>query len=160
MPNSSNRAAAAHAASREVSDGTLRSFAGYSMKRAFNVIQADLAETLAPFGLRMMSFTALILVVDNPGLRQTQLADALAMERSNLVTIVDQLEERGWIARKPVPSDRRSHALQATAEGVAVCRKAVAAAKAHEARLLAGLDAAETEKLKAALMTVEKGKSA
>jgi DNA-binding MarR family transcriptional regulator len=63
------------------------------MKRTFNVVKADLARTLEPFGLRMITFTALILIVDNPDLSQTQLAGALAIERSNLVTIVDDLEK-------------------------------------------------------------------
>ena len=43
----------------DVSDETLRSFFGYRMKRAFNVVQADLAETLKPFELRMLTYTAL-----------------------------------------------------------------------------------------------------
>ena len=144
--------------SGSVSDETLRTFAGYSMKRAFNVVQADLARALEPFGLRMMTFTALIFVVDNPDLSQTALAGALAMERSNLVTIIDELENNGWIARNPAPNDRRSYALHATAAGKALCRKAVAAAQASEARLLAALGEAGTAKLIDALMTVEQGK--
>jgi hypothetical protein len=103
--------------SASVCDETLRSFAGYSMKRAFNVVQADLSRALEPFGLRMMTFTALILIVDNPDLSQTALAGALAMERSNLVTIIDELENSGWILRNPAPNDRRSYALHATPAG-------------------------------------------
>ena len=43
-----------------VSDATLRKFVGYHMKRAFNVVQADLTETLKPFELRMLTYTALV----------------------------------------------------------------------------------------------------
>jgi len=139
-----------------ISDETLRGFAGYGMKRAFNVVQADLARTLEPFGLRMITFTALILIVDNPDLSQTQLAGALAVERSNLVTIVDDLEKNGWITRNPAPNDRRSHALRATLAGRRLCEKAVAAARAHEKSLLAGLDAAEVAALISALQKIER----
>jgi DNA-binding MarR family transcriptional regulator len=144
--------------SASVCDETLRSFAGYSMKRAFNVVQADLSRALEPFGLRMMTFTALILIVDNPDLSQTALAGALAMERSNLVTIIDELENSGWILRNPAPNDRRSYALHATPAGEELCREAVASALAHEARLLAALGEGGTARLIDALMIVERGK--
>jgi len=143
-------------ASPEISDETLRAFAGYAMKRTFNVVQADLARTLEPFGLRMITFTALILVVDNPDLSQTQLAGALAVERSNLVTIVDDLERNGWITRNPAPNDRRSHALRATLAGQRLCKAAVAAAQAHEQRFLGGLDPEEKEALFSALRKIER----
>jgi DNA-binding MarR family transcriptional regulator len=142
-----------------VSDETLRGFAGYNMKRTFNVVQADLARTLEPFGLRMITFTALILIVDNPDLSQTQLAGALAVERSNLVTIVDDLEANGWITRNPALNDRRSHALRATLAGKRLCENAVDAARAHEEKLLSGLDADERAALISALQKIERGVS-
>lgn len=89
-----------------VSDTTLRSFVGYRMKRAFNVVQDDLTATLRPFDLRMLTYTALVLIVDNPGLRQSQLADAMDIERPNLVVIIDELERRELIVRDRVPTDR------------------------------------------------------
>ncbi|MCI5075112.1 MarR family transcriptional regulator [Oricola sp.] len=138
-----------------VFDGTLRSFAGYNMKRAFNLVQADLARTLEPFGLRMMTFTALALIVDNPDMSQSQLAGALAVERSNLVTIVDDLEKHGWITRNPAPNDRRSHALRATPDGECLCEKAVSAVAAHEAKLLGGLQASEAAALISTLRKIE-----
>ena len=46
-----------------VSDATLREFLGYHMKRAFNVVQADLARVLKPFELRMLTYSALVLIV-------------------------------------------------------------------------------------------------
>ena len=144
-------------ACEEVSDAALRGFAGYNIKRASNVMQADLARTLAPFGLRMITFTALMLIVENPGLSQTQLAGMLAVERSNLVTIVDDLEGNGWISRNPSPTDRRSHALHATATGEGHCRKALAAVRAHEEKLLAGLRDEELAVLISALRTIESG---
>ena len=139
-----------------VSDETLRAFAGYALKRASNVIQADLARTLEPFGLRMITFTALTLIADNPDLSQTQLAGALAVERSNLVTIVDDLERNGWITRNPAPNDRRSHALRATLAGRRLCEKAVRAVQAHEDKLMAGLGAAERSMLIEILGRIER----
>lgn len=122
-----------------VSDARLRAFVGYTMKRATNAVQADLAAALAPFDLRIATFSALVLIVENPGLSQSQLAEALAVERSNLVVIVDDLERRALILRNPVPGDRRTYALTATLAGRRLCDKALVAAEAHEERLMAGL---------------------
>lgn len=120
-------------------DKTLRRFVGYRMKRAFNVMQADLVLVLKPFGLRMMTFSALSVVVDNPGLRQSQLAEILSIERPNLVAILDELQSAGLIRRDPVAEDRRAHALVPTAEGVALCAKASDAILTGEDRRLSGL---------------------
>jgi len=122
-----------------VSDRTLRTLLGYQMKRTFNVIQSDLSRTLKPFDLRMLTYTALILIVDNPGLRQSQLAEAMDIERPNLVVIVDELERRDLILRDRVESDRRAYALKATLAGRRLCEKAVAAVTAHEKLLLKGI---------------------
>lgn len=120
---------------------TLNTLLGYHIKRASDVIQSDLSETLKPFGLRMLTYTALVLIVDNPGLRQSQLAAAMSVEHPNLVVIIDALESRDLINRDRVPTDRRAYALNCTLSGRRLYDKAVAAVRAHEARLLAGLDA-------------------
>jgi len=122
-----------------VSDETLRCLHGYQMKRTFNVIQSDLNLTLKPFDLRMLTYTALVLIVDNPGLRQSQLAEAMDIERPNLVVIVDELERRDLIVRDRLKTDRRAYALKATLAGRHLCEKAVAAVSDHEETLLRGV---------------------
>ncbi|WP_299815886.1 MarR family winged helix-turn-helix transcriptional regulator [uncultured Roseibium sp.] len=124
-----------------ISDRTLRAFYGYQMKRTFNAIQSDLNRTLKPFDLRMLTYTALVLVVDNPGLSQAQLAEAMDIERPNLVVIVDELERRELIIRDRLPKDRRAYALKATLAGRRLYEKSVAAVSAHEKAFLQGVDA-------------------
>ena len=138
-----------------ISDATLRGLVGYNMKRAFMVIRADLARTLEPFGLRMMTFTALTLVADNPGLSQTQLAEAMQVERPNLVVIVDELETRGLITRDRVPTDRRTYALRITAEGARLLANATRAVAAHENGIMGGLSADDEAALIATLNRIE-----
>ncbi len=139
-------------------DTTLRQFVGYHMKRAFNVVQADLTQTLKPFDLRMLTYTALVLIVDNPGLSQSQLADAMDVERPNLVVIVDELEQRGLILRDRVPTDRRIYALSATLAGCQLCARAVEAVAGHERILLAGLDTETKDGMIAALQVIQTSK--
>jgi len=123
---------------KEISSDTLNRLVGYQMKRAFNVVQADLLETLKPFQLRMLTYTALLLIADNPELSQTQLATAMDIERANLVIIVDELETRELIVRNRVPTDRRVYALNATLAGRKLLNKANLAVERHEKGLFAG----------------------
>lgn len=99
-------------------DRHLRSYAGYNVKRASNIMQTNAARTLERFGLRITTFSALCVIVDNPDVTQSQLAAALNMERSNTVLIIDALEEANLIGRFRVPTDRRSYALRATLAGI------------------------------------------
>ena len=137
-------------------DAALRRHVGYNMKRAFHMIQLDLNATLAPFGLRMVTFSALAVILDNPGLRQSQLAGLLAIERPNLVVILDELEQAGLIARARAVDDRRAYALSPTPEGIALGGKAREAVAAHDARMADGLSAEELEVLMRALRRVER----
>ena len=124
----------------QVSDATLHGLVGYQVKRASDMVLANLKQTLRPFDLRMLTHTALVLIVDNPGLRQSQLADAMDIERPNLVVIIDELERRALINRDRVPTDRRAYALNPTLAGRRLYDKAVEAVKTHDARLLQGVD--------------------
>lgn len=142
-----------------VTDVTLRQFTGYSMKRAFNAIQADVSRTLEPFGLRMITFSALAMIGDNAGLSQSQLAAGLSIERPNLVVIIDELEGRDLITRDRVPTDRRTYALQLTPEGATMLAQSTEALKEHEARIMADISPDLERMMLAALKKIEKAKT-
>lgn len=142
---------------REIDDAALREFAGYNMKRAYLTLHADLLAVLDAFGLRVTTYSALLLIAGNAGLTQSQLAQALNIERSGVVLIVDDLESRELITRDRVPGDRRSYALRATLAGRRLRDKAVAQVRAHEARLLAGMTRDERAELIRLLGMVERG---
>lgn len=137
-------------------DEGLRRFTGYTMKRAFNAIRSDVNATLEPFQLRMVTFSALIIIVDHPGLRQSQLAEILSMERSNVVLIVDELESRELVTRERTIGDRRAYALKITLSGRRLHDRALTAVKQHEKRMMAGLTDAERLTLLKALDIIEK----
>lgn len=120
-------------------EGELADYLGYALKRVTSLVQADLVQVLAPFQLRITSFSALTVIVGRPGLTQTELAETLSIERSNLVQIIDGLAGNGWIERAPVAGDRRYYALMPTAEGVSLLARARAAVRDHEARIFAAL---------------------
>lgn len=123
-----------------VSDKTLREFMGYNLKRSFNVIQSELIQILEPFGLRMVTYSTLVMIADNPGMRQSHLSDALSIERPNLVVIIDELERRELIMREQSKIDRRAFELRVTLAGKQLCEKATEANRQSEARLLKDID--------------------
>lgn len=136
-------------------DRTLRGFVGYGMKRAFNAIQADVSATLRRYGLRMVTFSVLVVIRDNPGVRQTGLAEILMIERPNLVPILDELESAGLIRRERAEADRRAYELRVTEMGQRECDAAEQGVRAHDARMIAGMTEAEHVALNAALRRIE-----
>lgn len=140
---------------KKVTDAALRPFLGFNLRRAWNVIHADLGATLDPLGLRMITFSALVVIGDNPGLSQAQLAAALSVERPNLVAVTDELTRRGLISRERVPSDRRTYALRLTTAGARLLAQATEAVHAHETSLYAGLTGDDRARLLGALAKIE-----
>jgi DNA-binding MarR family transcriptional regulator len=128
-------------------------------KSQTDAVLSDLAKVLKPFDLRMITYTALVLIVDNPGMRQSQLAAAMDIERPNLVVILDELERRGLINRDKVPTDRRAHALRATLAGHRLYDRTLKAVSAHEAALLDGIDRGDLDALIEVAAKIQKNAS-
>ena len=139
----------------DLTDDTLRQFIGYNMKRAYLVIQADMAQVLTGLGLRQTTFAALATIIENPDITQTQLGQALSIERSGVVLIVDEMENAEIITRNKVKTDRRSYALRVTLKGRRLWDKASRQVQDHEARLLLTLTDDDTFRLKALLNRIE-----
>jgi DNA-binding MarR family transcriptional regulator len=103
-------------------------------------------ERLKPLGFVPYHAGLLRKPAKSPGMSQQELAKVLRMHASHLVGIVDELEERGLVERKPSVSDRRVHALHLTPEGLKNLGKIGEAAREHHRALLAALnDVQQTE---------------
>jgi len=97
---------------------------GYRLRRAqlsvfqrFLVVFDDLA-------LRPAEYSVLMLIENNPGRKQTEIAAALGIKRANFVALAQALEARGLIERLTVESDRRANALHLTTAGRTFLAKA------------------------------------
>ncbi|VTR76003.1 MarR family winged helix-turn-helix transcriptional regulator [Cellulomonas hominis] len=87
---------------------------------------------------------------------QKQLAGALCCEPSNVTFVVDKLETRGLVERRPHPTDRRSKVLHLTDEGRAV---RTAMIDRFEARTsLGAMSDAEREQLEVLLRRASSGR--
>ncbi|WP_344065830.1 MarR family winged helix-turn-helix transcriptional regulator [Microbacterium pumilum] len=72
---------------------------------------------LAGHGLRVRSYSVLALVVDEIRPSQRDLAAFLRLDPSQVVALVDDLQERGLVRREANPADRRTNVVVATTEG-------------------------------------------
>jgi feruloyl-CoA synthase len=112
-------------------------------------------KVLGTYGLRRSTYSSLVVIVSNPGLNQGQLADALAIERPNVVQIVDQLEKAKLVRRSKSPVDRRAHALKPTSKGCELQKEATEALEHFDAVLTEGLSAEDIATLHRSLKIIE-----
>jgi len=117
----------------------------------------DFIRTLAAIQIRPAQFSVLVVIGANAGLSQSDLSQALGIERARLVRLLDRLERRGLTERRPSPSDRRSHALFLTREGQKLLKQAEGLAAQHEQRLTARLGASERSQMLDALREFSRG---
>lgn len=107
---------------------------GFLLKRAQMAVFHDFIRTFVPEDIRPAQFSVLIVIERNPGLKQSQVSEVLSIKRTNFVPLLDGLEARGLVKRKPAPTDRRSHALHLTAKGRALVIRLRALWAEHNAR--------------------------
>jgi DNA-binding MarR family transcriptional regulator len=75
----------------------------------------------------------------NQGAKQSEVAEALGIQRANFVAIVDGLENKGFVARRKSEIDRRVQSLYITDAGLAYLDELLPIWQEHEERLLAQL---------------------
>ncbi len=116
--------------------GDLSELLGYALKRAQLKVFEDFLRCVSSLQLTPAQFSVLLLMENNPGRNQTEIANTLGILRPNFVAMLDGLEGRELCVRVRSAHDRRSHNLMLTDKGratLARARKLVATK--HEARL-------------------------
>jgi DNA-binding MarR family transcriptional regulator len=131
--------------------GVLDRLVGFHLREAQIAVFRDFAATLGPLELSPVIFAVLALIDGNPEAKQTELARAVRLDRSSMVSVLDNLERRGLVERRAVAGDRRSNALALTDAGKALLRRARRRVASHERRLARGLDPDERKRLVALL---------
>ena len=131
----------------EINMGLLPNLIGFNLRCAQLTLFQHFNRSVGREGISAAQFGALLLIEANPDISQSAVAEALRFDRSTLVQIIDRLEGRGLVVRNVSPTDRRSHALRLTDEGVSELAMLKDLALQHEADVTTGLSEAEQTQL-------------
>jgi DNA-binding MarR family transcriptional regulator len=134
--------------------GLLPSLIGYHLRRADAAFKANYARALEKTGIRQVLFAILEVVAAKPGIKQGEVGRLLGIQRPNMVTLINELVDRGLIERTVPEQDRRAFALSLTAEGQAIRKSCRELIKAHEEEMLADFHSAERQQLAALLARI------
>ncbi|QCB46121.1 MarR family transcriptional regulator [Hydrogenophaga sp. PAMC20947] len=132
----------------------LESLLGYNARRAALAVIGVFLQRMEPYGLRPVDFSVLTLIAHNPGVTSRQICTALDILPPNLVGIVKSLQSRGWIVRRPHPTDRRAQGLHLTEAGRLLQSQAQVTATQLENDAASPLTARELDTLKLLLRKV------
>jgi len=108
---------------------------------------SQFAQRLEPLQLAPRHAGILRILNSGPAITQQTLAVTLGMVPSQLVAVVDEMEERGLIERRTNPDDRRSYALHITEKGRSTLQEIGGIAREHAQALLAALSPEEQRQL-------------
>jgi DNA-binding MarR family transcriptional regulator len=124
----------------------------FLIKRLGMMIKESSLTALEPKGLTPQHSAVLTLLDD--GIRETQgeIADTLGYDRSHLVGLLDELEQKGFAERQRDPADRRRQLVSLTPAGRVALGELRAISRKVEQELLEPLAADERETLHALLL--------
>ena len=126
----------------------------YLLKRAQLELAGLHEELLEPFGISAGELAILLLIDAREPESQQQAARRLSVDRTTMVALIDALESKDLVARRPDAADRRRNVVELTAAGRNTLRRATRASDQAEQRLLADLDEAEAAQLRSLLRRV------
>jgi DNA-binding MarR family transcriptional regulator len=125
---------------------------GYLFRRMQQIAVAIFVEECRAYDLTPVQYAALIAIHTHPGIDATRLSAVIAFDRSTLGNVIERLETKTLIERKPAREDKRVKLLYLTKAGSALLREIIPAVEKAQARMLQPLRPADRKTL-LALMT-------
>jgi DNA-binding MarR family transcriptional regulator len=132
-------------------DPPVTEFAGQLLFRLWRATHTRTAEVLGSVGLTTALFALLNVINAREGAIQQELGSALGIDRSTMVSLIDQLESAGLARRRPSATDRRAREIAITPKGRRLLQRARGLIVQVEDEVLAGLTAEERHELLALL---------
>jgi len=98
-------------------DSRLTEMPGHLIRRLQQIAFALFLDQARAYDFTPVQYAALYAVNNNPGIDQTALCNAIALDRSTIGDVVGRLEKKGLITRRSGSADRRTKSLHITAAG-------------------------------------------
>ena len=125
---------------------------GYLFRRMQQIAVAIFVEECRAFDLTPVQYAALIAIHTHPGIDATRLSAVIAFDRSTLGNVIERLESKAFVERKPGREDKRVKLLYLTRAGAATLREIMTSVERAQARMLEPLKPGD-RKVLLALMT-------
>ena len=125
---------------------------GYLLGRLGYALKQRSIREFEQAGLNPYYYSVLALLDEGACQSQAAMAEALGLDRSQLVGLLDEMEERELIERRRDRTDRRRHVVSLTAAGRRVLAECRAIRKRLESEFLAPLDDQKRATLHALLL--------
>jgi DNA-binding MarR family transcriptional regulator len=127
---------------------------GYLLKHATTRLMARTDAELAPLGIDSKEFGTLRVLSRLEAASQLQVAQRLGIDRTTMVALLDVLERKGIVARRPDPADRRRNIVELTEQGEQTFAAAEVAHRKAEAEFLAAITPGAADDLRRTLRTL------
>jgi DNA-binding MarR family transcriptional regulator len=124
---------------------------GYLFRRMQQIAVAIFVEECRVYDLTPVQYAALVAIQTHPGIDATRLSAVIAFDRSTLGNVIERLESKRHIERRPAREDKRVKLLYLTRSGATLLRKIMPSVDRAQARMLQPLKAADRKTLMALL---------
>src|ERR1700736_5672343 len=137
--------------SAEITMDAVYTAPGYLFRRMQQIAVAIFVEECKAYDLTPVQYASLIAIRTHPGIDATRLSAVIAFDRSTLGSVIERLEAKDYIERKPAPEDKRVKLLYLTRTGAALLRDVMGSVDRAQARILQPLKPADRKTLLALL---------
>jgi DNA-binding MarR family transcriptional regulator len=124
---------------------------GYLFRRMQQIAVALFVEECKEYDLTPVQYAAMVAIHTHPGIDATRLSAVIAFDRSTLGSVLERLQTKSLIERRPAPEDKRVKLLYLTKSGVALLRDIKPSVERAQARMLQPLEPADRKRLLALL---------
>src|SRR6266481_81715 len=108
---------------------------GYLFRRMQHIAVAILVEECSAYDLTPVQYAALVAIRTHPGIDATGLSAVIAFDRSTLGNVIERLESKALIERKPSRDDKRVKLLYLTRAGAALLREIMPSVERAQLRM-------------------------
>ena len=124
---------------------------GYLFRRMQQIAVAIFMEECREFDLTPVQYAALVAIQTHPGIDATRLSAVIAFDRSTLGNVIERLEAKRFVERRPAREDKRVKLLHLTRSGATLLRNIMPSVDRAQARMLQPLKPADRKVLMALL---------
>jgi DNA-binding MarR family transcriptional regulator len=132
---------------------------GFLLHDTARLMRVNYDRRMGELGLTRSQWWVLTHLYFNEGISQTELSAILDVERATLGRLLDRLEDKGWVERRPDTADRRLKRVFLTGEVEELLRTMRALASELRADALRGLGEAEQKQLVESLLRIKENLS-